>query len=287
MKISDAFRNAFRVYFGNIGASLKFLVVELCFTLAVLAPLLFLTAEGWVKWLALLSVPMFFGLLLWARVNAAGAMWDSLNGGSLFSMTLADTTAYGKKTAYGVKRFVMLLLWAAPLIACVVIARINMAGETDGFTVLRMIKRFGGGDLMTGMLYLILILVASILVFAFGCAFHSGDRHAFVREDPKRIKGHHGKIVLCWLCSLAATTAAAAKPPRPRHLPRRPRLLRLRPKLPSKRTMALTITPRATPPMRTAGPWRSGCMTVPSATTTPPSPGGPPSTPPRTCPRAA
>ena len=202
MKISAAFKNAFRVYFGNIGASLKFLVVELCFTLAVLAPLLFLTAEGWMKWLALLSVPMFFGLLLWARVNAAGAMWDSLNGGSLFSMTLADTTAYGKKLAYGVKRFVMLLLWAAPLIACIVIARINMAGETDGFTVLRMIKRFGGGDLMTGMLYLVLILIASILLFAFGCAFHSGDRHAFVREDPKLIKGHHGKILLTWLCAL-------------------------------------------------------------------------------------
>ena len=202
MKISDAFRNAFRVYFGNIGASLKFLVVELCFTLAVLAPLLFLTTDGWMKWLALLSVPMFFALMFWARVNAAGAMWDSLTGGSLFSMRLADTTAYGKKVAYGLKRFVLLLLWGAPLIASIVIARVNMAGETDGFTVLRMIKRFGGGDLMTGMLYLILILVASILVFAFGCAFHSGDRHAFVREDPKRIKGHHGKILLTWLCAL-------------------------------------------------------------------------------------
>lgn len=202
MKISDAFRNAFRVYFGNFSASLKFLVVEFCMTAAVLAPLLFLTADGWLKWLALLSVPFFFALLLWARVNAAGAMWDSLNGGSLFSMTLADTTAYGKKTAYGVKRCALLLLWAAPMIACVVIARVHMAGETDGFTVLRMIKAFGGGDLMTGMLYLGLILAASILVFAFGCAFHSGDRHAFVREDPKRVKKHHGKIVLTWLCAV-------------------------------------------------------------------------------------
>ena len=204
MKISDAFRNAFRVYFGNIGASLKFLVVELCFTLAVLAPLLFLTAEGWMKWLALLSVPMFFGLMLWARVNAAGAMWDSLNGGSLFSMTLADTTAYGKKLAYGVKRFVMLLLWAAPLIACVVIARVNMAGETDGFTVLRMIKRFGGGDLMTGILYLLGILAAALILLAIGCAFHSGDRHAFVRNNPKMLHGRRGRIILCWLASLVA-----------------------------------------------------------------------------------
>ena len=205
MKISTAFKNAFRVYFGNFGASLKFLVIELCFTLAVLAPLLFLTAEGGLKWLTLLSVPFFFFLMLWARVNAAGAMWDSLNGGSLFSMSVADATAYRKKIAYGLKRFVMLLLWAVPLIACIVIARLNMAGETDGFTVLRMIKRFGGGDLMTGMLYLILILLASILLFAFGCAFHSGDRHAFVRGDMKRLKGHRGKIVLTWLCALVAT----------------------------------------------------------------------------------
>jgi len=135
-------------------------------------------------------------------VNAAGAMRDSLNGGSLFSMTLADTTAYGKKIAYGMKRLVMLLLWAAPLIACIVIARINMAGETDGFTVLRMIKRFGGGDLMTGIIYMALIFIAAVLLVAFGCAFHSGDRHAFVRNNPKLVRGHHGKIVLCWICSL-------------------------------------------------------------------------------------
>ena len=204
MKISAAFRNAFRVYFGSFGATLKFLIVELCFTLAVLAPLLFLTAEGGLKWLALLSVLFFFAVMLWARVNAAGAMWDSLNGGSLFSMSLADTTAYGKKVAYGLKRFALLLLWAAPLIACIVIARVHMAGETDGFTVLRMIKAFGGGDLMTGMLYLMLILIASILLFAFGCAFHSGDRHAFVRQDPKRVRGHHGKILLTWLCALVS-----------------------------------------------------------------------------------
>ena len=202
MKISAAFKNAFRVYFGNSGASLKFLVVEVCFMLAVFAPLLFLTAEGWMKWLALLSVPFFFILMLWARVNAAGAMWDSLSGGSLFSMSLADTTAYGKKLAYGLKRFLFLLLWAVPLIACVVIARMNMSGDMDGFTVLRNIKAFGGGDLMTGMLYLILIPIASILLLTFGCAFHSGDRHAFVRHDPKRVKGHHGKIVLVWLCAL-------------------------------------------------------------------------------------
>ena len=44
--------------------------------------------------------------------------------------------------------------------------------------------------------------VAAVLLLAFGCAFHSGDRHAFVRNNPKMLRGHHGKIVLSWLCSL-------------------------------------------------------------------------------------
>lgn len=202
MKISDAFRNAFRVYFGHFGASLKFLVAELCMTLAALSPLLFLAADGWMKWLALLVIPLWLFLMLWARVNAAGGMQTALNGGSLFSMQLIDPTAYREKVVYGLKRCGLLLLWGSPLIASVVIARLYMGGKTDGLTVLRMIKKFGGGDLSTGMLYLGIILVATILLFAFGCAFHSGDRHAFVRENPKLVKKHHGKIVLTWLCSL-------------------------------------------------------------------------------------
>ena len=44
------------------------------------------------------------------------------------------------------------------------------------------------------------------MLLAFGCAFHSGDRHAFVRGNPKLVRGHHGKIVLCWLSSLAAVS---------------------------------------------------------------------------------
>ena len=203
MKISSAFRDASRVYFGHFGATAKFTVVELCMTAAALTPALFLTENG-LKYLALLAVPFWILLMFWARVNAAEAMKDALNGGSLFSMRLAEPEGYGKKLLYGIRRMVMLLLWAAPLIAAVVIARVHMSGETDGFTVLRMIKGFGGGDLMTGVLYLTLILVATILLLAFGCAFHSGDRHAFAAGKAKLLRGHHGKIVLCWICALAA-----------------------------------------------------------------------------------
>lgn len=203
MKISAAFREAAAAYFGHMGATLKFTVTEFCLTAATLVPLLFLTRAG-LEPLALISVPLYILLMFWARVNAAGAMKDALTGGSLFSWRLSDPTAYGKKLMYGFSRCLMLLCWAAPLIAAVIIARVHMSGETDAFTVLRMIKGFGGGDLMTGVLYLVLILVAALLLLAFGCAFHSGDRHAFAAGKPGLVKHHHGKIVLCWLCALAA-----------------------------------------------------------------------------------
>jgi len=201
MKISTAFREAFRAYAGSFSATVKFLLVEACMTLAAASPLLFLTSDN-LKWFALLAVPFWLLLMLWARVNAAGAMADALQGGSLFSFRLADPTAYGQKLLYGLKRCFFLLLWAAPLIAGLVIARVHMSGKMDGFTLLRAIKSFGGGDLMTGVLYLALILLGTLLILTIGVAFHSGDRHAFVRENMKLLKGHRGKTMLCWLCAL-------------------------------------------------------------------------------------
>ena len=47
-----------------------------------------------------------------------------------------------------------------------------------------------------------LILLGLILLFAAGIAFHSGDRHVFVLERKGLLKGHRGKMVLCWCCSL-------------------------------------------------------------------------------------
>lgn len=168
-------------------------------TLAAFSPLLFLCSEK-LKMLALLTVPCYLLLMLWARVNAAAAMQDAIAGGSLFSPRLVDPSRYGAKLAYGLKRCVLLLLWAAPLIACLIIAWNYYAGEMDGFTLLRQIRSFGGGDLMTGGIYLLLILAGALLIFALGCAFHSADRHAFVLGEKSL--GHHGKVILCSLCSV-------------------------------------------------------------------------------------
>ena len=203
MKISAAVKDAFRVYGGHFGTTVKFLVAEACMTLAAFAPLLFLT-DGNLQYLALLAVPFYLLLVLWARVNAAAAMKDAFGEGSLFSYRLAEPAGYPRKLAYGLKRGLLLLLWGSPLIAFMIVAKIHISGDMDGFTLMRAIKSFGGGDLTTGILYLALIFLGTLLLLAFGCAFHSGDRHAFVREDPKLVKGRHGKIVLCWLCSLIA-----------------------------------------------------------------------------------
>ena len=203
MKISAAFRDAFRVYFGHFGATVKFLVVEACITMVAFTPLMFLTSDG-MQYLALLAIPFYLLLVLWARVNAGAAMRDAINGGSLFTYRLVEPGQYGKKILDGLKRGLMLLCWASPLIASLIIAKVHISGDMDGFTLLRLIKDFGGGDLMTGILYLALIFAAALILLALGCAFHSGDRHAFVRENPKLVKGHHGRIILCWICSLAA-----------------------------------------------------------------------------------
>lgn len=203
MKISAALRDANRVYAGRFGTSIKFLVVEACMTLAAFTPLLFLANDG-PKWPALLAIPFYLLLVLWARINAAAAMRDAFSAGSLFSYRLVEPGNYGKKIAYGLKRGLMLMLWSAPMIAFLIVAWIHFFGETDAFTLMRTIKSFGGEDVVTGIVYLALIFLATLILLAFGCAFHCGDRHAFVRNNPKLVKGHHGKIVLCWLCSLIA-----------------------------------------------------------------------------------
>ena len=205
MKISAAIRDAFRIYAGHFGTTLKFLVVEGCMTLAALTPLLFLTDEK-LKLFALLTIPFWLLLMLWARVNAAAAMRDAFGGGSLFTYRLIEPGHYGKKLAYGLKRGLMLLFWGAPLLAALYIAWKNYYGygDTDFITLMRNIKAFGGNDMATGILYLVLVFLGTLLLLAFGCAFHSGDRHAFVRGNPKLVRKHHGKIILCWLCSLMA-----------------------------------------------------------------------------------
>ncbi len=202
MKISEAFRKAGRTCTARPGETLKFLLTEACLTLMCLAPALFLSNEK-LKWPALISVVLFLLILLPARVNAALAMKDALRGGSLFSRQLVDLSGYGRKLGHALKRAFFLLLWAAPLAVSVYLIWIHIAGEMDGFTLMRMIRSdIGGGDLFRGVMIIGLAVVFTILLLAFGCAFHSGTRHAFARGNAALVRGHHGKIVLTWLAAL-------------------------------------------------------------------------------------
>lgn len=208
MKISKAFKDAAKVYFGHFSTVLKFLVVEFCLTLFCFVPMLFLFEAG-LRLLALLAVPLFVLILLPARMNAAEAMRDALRGGSLFTLRLVDPSNYGRKLGYALKRAAFLLLWSLPLIVSVYLIWIHVSGDMDGFTLMRMIRSdFGGGDLVRGVLVIAIAVLGTMLLVAFGCAFHSGARHAFAQGNPGSVRGHHGKIVLTWLCALLSVLPA-------------------------------------------------------------------------------
>ena len=202
MKISNAVRNAWKAYTASFTGTLVFLVIETCLTLICLAPLLFLTKGGLAAG-ALLTPVLWIFVMLPARMNAALAMRASLRGGSLGSRVLGDASDYGQKLLCGLKRAGFLLLWAAPLTALAAVGWNYYSGNTDSLSVLRMIRKgLGGGDQIRGVLVLILMVVAALLIFLFGCAFHSGARHAFARNRIGIIRGHHGGILLAWGASL-------------------------------------------------------------------------------------
>ena len=202
MKISQAFRDAYRTVTAQKKETLKFLAAEGALTLMCLAPLLFLTEKGPLKYLAALVVPMWLLVKIPARLNAAAAMQESLGEGKIFSRRLADPGDYGRKAGYALVRTGLLLLWSLPLIAALVFAWDKYSGETDGLTVMNMIYEFGGDDLKTGVIKLLLILLALMVLAMLGAGFHSGDRHAFALARKGLLRGKRPKVLLCRICSL-------------------------------------------------------------------------------------
>lgn len=202
MKISTAFRNAWKAYSFAPGETLKFFLTELCLTLICLAPLLSLTGGGKAGWMAWAAPALWMLVMLPARMNAASAMKNALRGGPMGDRVLAETRGYGEKLLCGLKRGGFLLLWGIPMIACGVIFRIHFSGDTDSFTVIRILKNdLGGGDYKRGLLVVAVTVAAALMVLLAGCGFHSGARHAFVRGDKGLVRGRHGSVLLCWLAS--------------------------------------------------------------------------------------
>ena len=202
MSILQAFADARRTVSGQKKEALKFLAVELAMTAICLAPLLFLTESGNLKYLAALAAPLWLLIKIPARLNAAAAMQDSLGEGKMFSLRLADPGNYGRKAGYALGRLGLLILWSLPLTAALVYAWDKYSGETDGLTVLDMIYQFGGQDMKTGVFYLMLILAGLLLLAALGAGVHSGDRHAFVLDRKGLLRGNRFGVLVCRICSV-------------------------------------------------------------------------------------
>lgn len=198
MKISDTFRSAGSYYRNHIPQALAFLVIECCMVAATACFSLFL-ADGGFRWGALLCVPAFILLLLPARQNAADTMQDALSGGSLRSIRLVSTANYGGKLRAALFRTLFVLLWALPLIALVVVVRVVMSGSTDGFTVMRTIMSFGGGKLVNGAVYLLLILAAALVILIIGLGLAAGGRHLYALGSGRILCRKPWKQLLCWL----------------------------------------------------------------------------------------
>ena len=203
MKITRAFRKAFQTVSAQKGGTLKFLAAEGALTLMCLAPLLFLTQRGPLKYLSALSALLWLLVKIPARVNSAAAMQDAVAGGWLFTLRLADPDRYLKKVLYGLTRLGMLVIWSAPLIAALLYAWEQYAGTEDGLTVLNMVYEFGGRDTKTGAVYVLLIFAALVLLALLGAGFHSGDRHALALEQKGLLKRKRLKVLRCRICSLA------------------------------------------------------------------------------------
>ena len=187
---------------------MKFLCVEFCVTLMGLTPLLFLFAKGNYRYLAFLAYPMWLLVVNPMRMNAAAAMQDSLEGHPVFSWRLVDFSRWRDQVISGTRRMLVLMLWTLPLIGAGlrVLDYWKDTGKVDAFTWIDMMKEAGDGDLIKGIissaLPLVVLLGITAAILIIGIAFHSGARHALALGKPDIIRGHHGKLVLGWLCSL-------------------------------------------------------------------------------------
>lgn len=203
MSKPNTFGRTVRVYTAHFFEGVLCVLLQLTLRLMVAAPLLALVTTE-VPWLALLSIPLYILIIPVARQNMACAMQDALSGGSLFSLRLAVGNGYGHGLWQGMKRGLLLLLWALPFMAATVVILWAYSGEMDVFTLMRVVMNIGGGSFMDGVKVVLVIYAATLLPLVFGCAFHSGGRHAEALGNARLIKGHRAGVVFTWLAGCLA-----------------------------------------------------------------------------------
>lgn len=198
MSKSSALNRAGRVFFSRFREGVLCVLFQLTLRLMVAAPLLALvTAE--VPYLGLLSIPLYLLIIPVARQNMAAAMQDALAGGPLFSHRLISVENYGHRLAQALKRGLLLVLWALPFLASTVLIIWAYSGQMDAFTLMRVVMNIGGGSFVNGVKVVLLVYAATLLPILFGCAFHSGTRHAEALGAKYLVKGYRAGVVLTWL----------------------------------------------------------------------------------------
>ena len=202
MKLTSVYRKAWAVYRRHWGALMLTLLLELVLRAIALTPLLFL-ATAQVRFLALLSIPLWVLIVLPARQNAAIAMRAMLEADeSPFSIALVSPEHYAAKVLRGLLATLRMLVWCVPLIAGVILALWATHGSMDGFTLYREIRNVGGGNAMDGMKLILIGYALTLIPLLLGCAFHCGARHAEAMGQPRATRGRHFKLILLWLSSL-------------------------------------------------------------------------------------
>ncbi len=214
MTVKQAAQQARTAYKAHASELFDFLLFQVIVRLIPLTPCLFLLTPN-LKMLSLLSVPLFLLLVPFVREKTAAALQSALEGGPLFSREYLGTEGYWRSVGNGLKKGFLLLLWAAPFIGVTiwgyrVLFGKSVVGKTDVFSVMSALSGLGGGDVVRGMIYAMLIYMATLLPFCFGLAFHSGDRHARALGDRSLIRGQRKGILGAWLRSLLTVVPFAA-----------------------------------------------------------------------------
>ncbi len=209
MKLKPVLQETLRIYKKNLPDLLLALLLELALRAIALTPLMCLASDTF-AWGAWLCVPLYLLIVLPARQNYALALQDMMEGGRVLSVRLVSMENYGGKLLRGLLGLARLLVWGALPIAGIGALVAVYYGVVDGFTALRLFSQLGGGSTTDGVFVIVALIAASLLLPLFGCAFHSGSRHAAALGDRRLVRGRRTGLVALWMLGLLLLLPFAA-----------------------------------------------------------------------------
>ena len=202
--IRNALRRGWSLWKAHLADSIAYILIVAAIMLMPLVPMLCLVSKtAWVKWCALIGVPMFLLLVLPMRRNAAAVLRGVVRGEcAMNDASLISCAGYRAKLLHGLKLTGLLLLWAIPGIAATVYAYVMYTGGADAITIVMAISKLGGNDVVRGVYLLLGIYAATWLPLMVGSMLHSGARHAFAAGSKALLKGRRKGHCAVWLVSL-------------------------------------------------------------------------------------